>query len=70
MRLWLEEIAAVDPIRTILTREGRGRGRVVLVPRTGPGQEVELALPGGFNIGPRVMQAMKVLPGVSAVEEI
>ncbi|MBR0672369.1 DNA polymerase III subunit alpha [Neoroseomonas soli] len=70
VRLWLDGIAAVDPIRAILTREGRGRGRVVLVPRTGPGQEVELALPGGFNIGPRVMQAMKVLPGVSAVEEI
>ncbi|WP_137124190.1 DNA polymerase III subunit alpha [Roseomonas sp. HF4] len=70
IRLWLDGIAAVDPIRAILTREGRGRGRVVLVPRTGPGQEVELALPGGFNIGPRVLQAMKVLPGVSEVEEI
>ena len=70
IRLWLDEIAAVDPIRAILAREGRGRGRVVLVPRTGPGQEVEVALPGGFNIGPRVLQAMKVLPGVSAVEEI
>ncbi len=70
IRLWLDEIAAIDPIRAILTREGRGRGRVVLVPRTGPGQEVEVALPGGFNIGPRVMQAMKVLPGVSNVEDI
>ena len=70
VRLWLEQTEAVEHIRAILTREGRGRGRVVLVPRTGPGQEVEVALPGGFNIGPRVMQAMKVLPGVSAVEEI
>jgi DNA polymerase-3 subunit alpha len=70
IRLWLDEIAAVDPIRAILAREGRGRGRVVLVPRTGPGQEVEVALPGGFNVGPKVMQAMKVVPGVSAVEEI
>ena len=70
IRLWLDEVAAVEPIRAILAREGRGRGRVVLVPRTGPGQEVEVALPGGFNVSPRVMQAMKVLPGVSAVEEI
>jgi DNA polymerase-3 subunit alpha len=70
IRMWLDQVAAVEPIRAILSREGRGRGRVVLVPRTGPGQEVELALPGGFNIGPRVMQAMKVVPGVSAVEEI
>ena len=70
VRLWLDDIAGVQPIQALLTREGRGRGRVVLVPRTGPGQEVEMALPGGFNIGPRVMQAMKVLPGVSAMEEI
>jgi DNA polymerase-3 subunit alpha len=70
VRLWLDDIAGIAPIQALLTREGRGRGRVVLVPRTGPGQEVEMALPGGFNIGPRVMQAMKVVPGVSSVEEI
>ncbi|WP_198374384.1 DNA polymerase III subunit alpha [Neoroseomonas rubea] len=70
IRLWLDEISAIEPIRVLLEREGRGRGRVVLVPRTGPGQEVELALPGGFNVGPRLMQAMKVVPGVSQVEEV
>jgi DNA polymerase III subunit alpha len=70
IRLWLEQTAAVEPIRALLQREGRGRGRVVLVPRTALGQEVEIALPGGFNVSPRLMQAMKVLPGVSAVEEI
>jgi DNA polymerase-3 subunit alpha len=42
----------------------------VLVPRIALGQEVEVALPNGWNVGPRVLQAMKVLPGVSAVEEI
>jgi DNA polymerase-3 subunit alpha len=70
IRLWIEDIQAVDPIREILAREGRGRGRVVLVPRIALGQEVEVALPQGWNVGPRVLQAMKVLPGVSAVEEI
>jgi len=70
IRLWLDSVAAVEPIRAILAREkGLGRGRVVLIPRTGPGQEVEIALPGGFHLGPRVVQAMKVLPGVSAIEE-
>jgi DNA polymerase-3 subunit alpha len=42
----------------------------VLVPRTGPGQEVEIALPGGFNVSPRLLQAMKVIPGVGQVEEL
>jgi DNA polymerase-3 subunit alpha len=70
IRLWVEDIQAVAPIRDILAREGRGRGRVVLVPRMSVAQEVEVALPNGWNVGPRVLQAMKVLPGVSAVEEI
>jgi DNA polymerase-3 subunit alpha len=70
IRLWLEGPAAVDPIRTLLEREGRGRGRVVVVARTGEGQEVELALPGKFNVSPRLMQAMKVLPGVAEVEAV
>jgi DNA polymerase-3 subunit alpha len=70
IRLWLEQGGAVEPIRALLQREGRGKGRVVVVPRTGPGQEVEIALPGGFNVSPRLLQAMKVIPGVGAVEEL
>jgi DNA polymerase III subunit alpha len=70
IRLWLEETAAVDHIRALLGREGRGKGRVVVVARTGQGQEVEVALPGGFNVSPRLMQAMKVLPGVAEVEAV
>ena len=42
--------------------------RVISV--TGPGQEVEIALPGRFNISPRLMQAMKVVPGVADVAEL
>ncbi|WP_372622101.1 DNA polymerase III subunit alpha [Falsiroseomonas sp.] len=70
IKLWLEQTAAIGSIRALLHREGKGRGRVVLVPVTGPGQEVEIALPGGFNVSPRLMQAMKVLPGVAEVQEL
>jgi DNA polymerase-3 subunit alpha len=70
IRLWLDGPAAVDPIRVLLGREGRGKGRVTLVARTGEGQEVEVALPGGFNVSPKLMQAMKVLPGVAEVEAV
>ncbi|MDI3308739.1 MAG: DNA polymerase III subunit alpha [Acetobacteraceae bacterium] len=70
IRLWLDAPAAVEPIRDLLTREGRGKGRVVVIARTGQGQEVELALPGGFNVSPRLMQEMKVLPGVAEVEAV
>jgi DNA polymerase-3 subunit alpha len=42
----------------------------VLVPRLDERQDVEIALPGGFNVTPRLAQAMKVLPGVERVEDI
>jgi DNA polymerase-3 subunit alpha len=70
IRLWLDQTAAVPHIRDLLQREGKGRGRVVLVPVVAPGQEVEITLPGQFNVSPRLMQAMKVLPGVAEVEEL
>jgi DNA polymerase-3 subunit alpha len=70
MRMWLQSTEAVPHIRTLLEREGKGRGRVVLIPRIGSVQEVEIVLPGGFNVTPRLAQALKVLPGVERVEDI
>jgi DNA polymerase-3 subunit alpha len=70
MRIWLRETASVPHIRDLLGREGRGRGRVILVPRLGTTQSVEIALPGGFNVTPRLAQALKVIPGVDQVEEL
>ena len=70
IRLWLEGEAGVPAIRDLLAKEGRGRGRVVVVARTGQGQEVELALPGGFNVSPRLIQQMRVVPGIAEVEAV
>ena len=70
MRVWLEKTEAVTHIRDLLGREGRGRGRVVLIPRLNEQQDVEIALPGGFNVSPRLLQATKVLPGVERVEDL
>jgi DNA polymerase III subunit alpha len=70
LRVWLERTEAVGHIRTLLEREGRGRGRVVLIPRLDASQDVEIALPGGFNVSPRLLQAMKMLPGIERVEDL
>lgn len=67
LRLRIEAAEAVAPIRAMLEKEGPGRGRVVLVPRLGPAQEVEVALPGHWNVSPRLAQAMKVVPGVEVL---
>ncbi len=70
MRIWLGQTAAVPHIRTILDRERKGRGRVTLLPRLGETQDVEIELPGGFNVTPRLAQALKLVPGVERVEEV
>ena len=70
MRVWLQRMEAVPHIRALLDREGRGRGRVVLVPRLDAEQDVEITLPGGFNVSPRLAQALKILPGVDRVEDL
>ncbi|HEY1931148.1 MAG TPA: DNA polymerase III subunit alpha [Acetobacteraceae bacterium] len=70
MRIWLRETAAVPHIRDVLSREGGGKGRVILMPRLGTAQSVEIALPGGYNVTPRLAQALKLLPGVDQVEEL
>ena len=70
MRIWLDRTEAVPHIRALLSREGRGRGRVTLVPRIDDAQAVEITIPGGFQVTPRLAQALKVVPGVERVEEV
>ncbi len=70
IRVWLELTAAVPHIRDLLGREGGGKGRVILVPRLGDAQSVEIALPGGFNVTPRLAQALMGVAGVARVEEV
>jgi len=70
MRIVLEAADAVTVIRDLLAREGRGRGRVILLPRLEASQEVEVVLPGLFNTGPRLAQAIKMLPGVGPVRVV
>jgi DNA polymerase III subunit alpha len=70
LRVWLQKTEAVPHIRALLEREGKGRGRVVLVPRLDATQDVEITLPGGFNVTPRLAQALKILAGVERVEDV
>jgi len=68
LRVEIAGAEALTPLRLLLERQGRGRGEVIIIPRTGPGQEVELTLPGRWNVSPRLAQALKVIPGVENVE--
>ena len=70
IRVWLKETETVPHIRDLLAREGGGKGRVILVPRLGDERSVEIALPGGYSVTPRLTQALAGLSGVERVDEI
>jgi len=40
------------------------------VPRLGDERSVEIALPGGYSVTPRLAQALTTLPGVERVDEV
>jgi len=66
----LDRTEALPHIRALLDREGKGRGRVILVPKTGVERNVDVVLPGQFNVSPKLAQAMKMVPGVEMVEDV
>ena len=70
IRVWLAETASVPHIRDLLSREGPGKGRVFLLPQVGDSRHVEIALPGGFQVTPRLAEALKSTPGVERVEDM
>jgi DNA polymerase-3 subunit alpha len=43
---------------------------VTLVPKTGLDRDLDIVLPGMFNVSTRLAQAMKLVPGVELVEDV
>ncbi len=70
IRIVVERIEAVASLRALLDREGRGKGRVLVSPRLGSNARLDIALPGGFNVSPRLAQAVKMIHGVAEVAEL
>ncbi len=70
LKVFLGEGDALAPLRGLMQREAGGRGRVTVVVPVAPTREVEIALPGGFKVSPRVRAAVKSLPGIRDVHDI
>jgi DNA polymerase-3 subunit alpha len=70
LRIFVGEPNALANLKSVVERDGRGRGRVSLVVGLDPDREVEIALPGGFRIGPGIRAAVKSIPGVLDVHDI
>jgi DNA polymerase III subunit alpha len=69
LRVFVGEADALPRLKSLIAREAGGRGRVSVVLDL-PGSEVEIALPGGFRVDPRIRAAVKSLPGIVDVHDI
>src|SRR5215469_7574315 len=69
LRVFVGEARALSNLKGVITREAGGRGRVTIVLDL-PAREVEIAIPGGFKVGPATRAAVKSLPGVIDVHDI
>ena len=69
MRVFLGEERALAHLKNLFGREGAGRGRVSVVLDLDE-SEVEIAIPGGFRVDPRMRAAVKSLPGIVDVHDI
>ncbi len=70
LRIVLGEGEALALLRDLMARESGGKGRVSIVVPVDPAREVEIALPGGFKIGPNILHAVRALPGVLDVVDV
>jgi DNA polymerase-3 subunit alpha len=69
LRIFVAEAEALPRLRSVISREAGGRGRVTVVLDL-PSREIEVALPGGFRVDPRIRAAVKSLPGIIDVHDI
>jgi DNA polymerase-3 subunit alpha len=69
LRVFVGEARALSSLKSVIAREAGGRGRVTVVLDL-PAREVEIAIPGGFKVGPQTRAAVKSLPGVIDVHDI
>jgi DNA polymerase-3 subunit alpha len=69
LRVFVGDALALPQLKSLIAREAGGRGRVTVVLDL-PGSEVEMTLPGGFRVDPRIRAAVKSLPGIVDVHDI
>ena len=69
LRIFLEDQKALPSIQKRLNQPGKGLVSIV-VPTEKDSSEVEIELPGGFAVDPRIRAAVKAVVGVAEVEEI
>ncbi|HYB55179.1 MAG TPA: DNA polymerase III subunit alpha, partial [Alphaproteobacteria bacterium] len=69
LRIYVNGADPLTPLRHLLARESKGKGRIWLVAMA-EGREIEIALQGRYGCSPQLRQAIRALPGIVEVEEV
>ncbi|MDX1402694.1 MAG: DNA polymerase III subunit alpha, partial [Kiloniellales bacterium] len=64
MRMYLKDSEPMPLLRDLLERDGKGRGKVLLMLNLDDLEEVEVELEGRYKLSAAMRQALKSLPGV------
>jgi DNA polymerase-3 subunit alpha len=67
--VYFDDDRAVPTLKEIISQDGKGHGRIVLVARTMT-QEIEIQLNEGYQLSGRTIGALKDAPGVMDVREV
>jgi DNA polymerase-3 subunit alpha len=70
LKITINDATAIAGLKAAIEKEKRGRGRIGIVVDLGSDREVEVALPGHYQITASTRISMQSLPGVTAVQEI
>ncbi|OAI31429.1 DNA polymerase III subunit alpha [Methylosinus sp. R-45379] len=69
LRIFLQDAAPLDALKSRLTTRGEGEVSIVVALER-MASEVEIKLPGGYSVSADVAGALKTIPGVLAVEHV
>jgi DNA polymerase III subunit alpha len=70
LKVTINDQSAIGGLVAAVGKEKKGRGRIGILIELGDQREVEIALPGFYQITAGTRNAMQSLPGVTAVQEI
>jgi DNA polymerase-3 subunit alpha len=70
LKVTINDQTAIPGLVAAVGKEKKGRGRIGVLVELGDQREVEIALPGFYQITAGTRTAMQSLPGVTAVQEI
>ncbi len=70
LRVYIGSEAPLEPLKEILSREKKGRGRVEIIPRIPGYDTLTLELKDQYQISPEIYRAVRAIPGILDVKEI